>query len=119
MIAPTDLAPTDADMARRIIAAARSIAPCLDSLIDPARGEAISILKGVAVEGAARGSRSVKSQRIGAAAVEYFNAESWFFADDRAALRALCGAVSAANTPVGSFPSPGVVTGMWPDSTDA
>lgn len=117
MIAPSDLTGIDADLARRIIATARSIAPCLDTLVDEPRLDAIAILRGVASEGAARGSRLIKSQSVITARVEY-NPGTWWSDDDRGALRALCSATSSdsAGHPVGSFPKTSrVVARMWPE----
>lgn len=125
MIVPSDIPSVDEGMARRIIAIARSIAPCLDSLVDGAGdkdpkplSDAIAILTGIAREGVARGSRLVKSQRIATAAVEYTVDGSWFSVDDRAALKSLCGVAAVAGLPVGRFPRAGVVTGMWPEEQD-
>lgn len=117
-IDPADLVGIDAAMAARVIAVARSIAPCLDSLVDADRTLAIGILTSVASEATARGMRGVKSQRIGPAAVEYFSATSWFADDDRAALRGLCPAVAVPGTPIGEFPTPGIIDRVWPEQTD-
>lgn len=116
-IAPTDLG-GDADVARQVLALARSIAPCIQSLPDgDDRDSAISILKAVAGVGQARGSQLVKSQAIGPARVEYVDG-SWFSADHRAALRVLCSAVETqpAGHPEGSFPPVSkIVSRMWPE----
>jgi hypothetical protein len=124
VISPSDLSPVSEDTARRVLAVARSIAPCLDSLTDGAgeqdpkpRSDAIAILKAVGNIGAARGSQLVKSQRVGPAAVEY-NVGSWFSDDDRAALRGLCSELSTDSSghPVGQFPaSSKLVSRMWPE----
>lgn len=115
MIAPTDLAPVDADLARRILVTARSIAPCLDTLDGEAKSDAIAILKGVALAGGV--PHGVKSQRIASAAVEY-NASSWWSADDRAGLRSLCAIASSESGyhPIGEFPTmTKVVSNMFPE----
>lgn len=110
-------------MARRILAVARSIAPCLDTLEDGAgandpkpRSDAIAILKAVAAVGTARGSQLIKSQRIGPAAIEY-NVGSWFSGDDRAALRGLCSLATAddGGHPIGSFPTSRPFRRVWPE----
>lgn len=116
MITVSDLAGVENQLALRILAVARTIAP-LDTLeADSARDEAIAILRGVADEARARGSRLVKSQRAGTASVDYSAAESWFSADDRAALRALCGGSSGSSSgPVGQFPTSRLVGRLWPE----
>lgn len=120
MILPTDLAPASEDLARRIIVYARSIAPCLDTLVDgegdedpKPRSEAIAILKGVASDVRRRG---VKSQRSGSSAVEYIVSGSTFSAEDRAALRSLCTPPPEPTLPRGSFPLPSTaLTRMFPE----
>lgn len=115
-ISHTDLAGISEKMARRIIAIARSIAPCLDSLEGEAKTDAIAILDGIALEGVARGSRLIKTQRINQASVEYVVDGSWFSADDRGALRALCVAAPSGALPVGSFPKTSrELSRMWPE----
>ena len=121
MIKPTDIG-GDEDLARRVILHARTIAPCIDTLEDVAdddapkpKSDAIAILKAAAAVGAARGSHLVKSQRLNAAAVEYSDVSSWFSAEDRAALRHLCGASSAGH-PIGDFPAPArAISRIWPE----
>lgn len=107
------------DVARRVLAVARTIAPCLDSLPDDSdeKETAIAILSAVCAEVVARGSRQVASQRIGSASVAYRDVGSAFTDDDRSALRGLCSAVSAsAGQPVGSFPRPArALERMWPE----
>lgn len=122
MIKPSDINGVDEDLARRVIVAARTIAPCLDSLVDgpgdddpKPKSDAIAILRAVAREGIARGSRLVKSQRIGPAWVEYTSADSWFSPDDRTSLRSLCELTTTAGLPLGQFPKSTVVTNLWPE----
>lgn len=125
MIAPQDLTGVDVTLARRILSVARSIAPCLDSLVDgpgdddpKPKSDAIAILQGVAGEAKARGSRLVGAQRIGPAAVTYRDVSSWFSPDDRDGLRALCAVVSSAGHPVGTFPKATTAFGrIWPEET--
>lgn len=114
MIGPTDLPGLDQDVARRLIAAARSIAPCLDSLTDEARLDAIAILKGVAAELPAPGTGRMRSQSRNGTSVTWADFSSAFTADDRSALRALCGTVAAAGAPVGSFPESTMTRRIWP-----
>ena len=116
MLEADDLYGVESDLALRIIAAALSIAPRLDTLPEGRNREmAIAILKGIAGEAGPRGSRHVKGQRIGPAGVDYADVKSWFFDDDRNSLRALCGMTSAAPTPIGYFPKPGIVSRIWPE----
>lgn len=119
-IAAEDLKASDALLARRVLAHARVIAPCLQTLTGDAREDAIAILQGVAREAMARGTRSVVSQSVGTARVSYGSASSWFTDDDRAALRVLCPAVAesvaSAGHPVGRFPKPTrAYKTVWPE----
>lgn len=119
VMSPTDLTGIDEALARRVLAVARTIAPCLDSLADGTeeKATAVAILVAVAGEVRARGSRQVASQRIGPAAVAYRDVGSAFTDDDRSALRGLCGAVAPSpGEPVGSFPKPSrSLERMWPE----
>lgn len=115
MITVEDLTGVDELTAHRILAVAHSIAPCLDGLVEEARSRAIAVLCGVAADVLPRGSRRVKSQRIGPASVEYFDADSWFSADDRAALRGLCQGAATGGLPIGQFPRPGILKNLWPE----
>lgn len=117
MITADDLTGVDENLARRILAVARFIAPGIDLLDGEPLMDAIAILLGVAAEAKARGSRLVKAQRIGPASVDY-QAGSWFSDDDRWALRALCGVPATSGHPVGSFPKPArVFSRLWPEET--
>ena len=116
MIDSTDLPECDEVLALRIIAVARFIAPCLDSLpAGSSRNSAIAILKGIAADAASRGSRMVKGQRMGPASVEYTSTDSWFSPDDRAVLRSLCGDAAPSGMPIGQFPKGGILTRVWPE----
>jgi hypothetical protein len=122
VIKPEDLAGVNTDLASRIISFARTIAPCLDSLVDGAdaddrkyRSEAIAVLKGVASDGRQR-FRGVKTQRSGTSAAEFVVNGSSFTDEDRASLRALCEASTTAALPVGEFPRPSrAIARMWPE----
>jgi hypothetical protein len=113
MFGPSDLPDLDPDVARRLIATARSIAPCLDSLVDEAKATAIAVLLGVAAEQPTPGAGRMKSQSRNGTSVTWADYSSAFSADDRAALRALCGA-SAVGAPVGSFPASTMTRHIWP-----
>ena len=116
MLTPEQLVGIDVQVARRVIATGRSIAPCIDSLTGEDLANAVAILSGVAKE-LASASRRLKSQRIGSAQAEYFEMQSAFSDDDRAALRALCSAATDPNPggPIGSFPTTSPFTTVWPD----
>ncbi|WHP18833.1 hypothetical protein [Cellulomonas sp. ES6] len=115
MIGPTDLPGLDEDVSRRLIAAARSIAPCLDSLVDELRLDAIAILKGVAAELPAPGTGRVRSQSRNGTSVTWADFQSAFSADDRSSLRALCSTSAAtAGSPIGHFPASTVACRIWP-----
>jgi len=120
VITPSDLPNVDADLARALIVMARTIAPCLDSLVDGAdanspklRSDAIAILKVIAKDARSRG---VKSQQTAQGRVEYIVDSSTFGADDRDSLRSLCGAAATVPLPLGSFPRPShVVATLFPE----
>lgn len=115
MIAPSDLPGVDENVARRLIATARSIAPCLDTLAGEDRLTAIAILLGAAAEVPAAGMGRMRSQSRNGTSVTWTDYSSAFSADDRSALRALCGASAAsAGAPVGSFPESTMTRRIWP-----
>ncbi|WGD38478.1 hypothetical protein [Lysinibacter sp. HNR] len=116
MIDAEDIKGADSNDALRVLGYARTIAPCLDSL-PPGRDRdtAIAILTAIAREVTGRGSRFIKTQRVGSAGVEYVSVESVFSPDDRATLRALCSADSSDTGPVGSFPRGDIVSRVWPE----
>lgn len=94
---------------------ARSIVPCLDSLEGERRGDAIAIIRGVAAELPAPGSRRTKSMSRNGTAVTFTDVGSAFTADDRSALRALCGTSTVPGLPVGSFPKGRPFGRVWPE----
>lgn len=109
---------TDEDLAREVLAEARAIAPCIFSL-DEATEEwktAVSILKRVCTDVAARGSRLVRSQRIGSASVDYATVRSAFDGSPSRGLRALCNAGAGAALPRGSFPQERPIGRLWPET---
>jgi hypothetical protein len=121
VIKPDDLTGVDADLARTLIVMARTIAPCLDSLVDgeggddpKPRSDAIAVLLQVAKRARRSG---VKMQQTGPSRVEYVVDASTFTADDRTMLRSLCDATTtAAALPLGSFPKPSrVVSRLFPE----
>ena len=116
-IKPEDIG-TDEDLAREVLAEARSIAPCIFSLGEESeeRKTAVSILKRVFKDVQARGSRMVKSQRIGSAAVEYSDVASAFTGSPSRGLRSLCGSGASPGAPAGSFPTERPVSRLWPET---
>jgi hypothetical protein len=114
MIGPSDLPGLDEAVARRLIATARSIAPCLDTLVDEPREDAIAILLGVAAELPAPGTGRMKSQSRNGTSVAWSDFSTAFTADYRSALRALCSAIGATGAPVGSFPESAMACDIWP-----
>lgn len=117
MIDAQDLDGVDEALARRVLAHTHFIAPCVISLLPGSQEHeyAVAILQGVAAEAKARGSRLVKSERIGPAAVDYQSVDSWFSTDDRNALKALCNVTASAGGSVGSFPPASLVSRVWPE----
>ncbi len=117
MITPEDFPGVDEDAVRRIILAARSIAPCIDSFADESeeKKNALAVLRGVADEAPAKGSRRVRSQRVGPASVDYWDANTWR-AEDRALLRSLCPAATPLGLPRGSFPIERPLSRLWKET---
>ena len=110
-----DLVGVDPQVALRVLAEARTIAPSLDSLEGAAWESAVAILVAVAAEVPTAGSRRVRSQSRNGTAVSLDPYVSAFTAGDRAALRALCGDSVTPGAPVGSFPVGGTVERLWPE----
>jgi hypothetical protein len=104
---PDDLDGIDPDLARRVIAAARSIAPGITSLTGEDRLSAIAILKAVAKIGMGRADLGVANQRTADSSVGYRDVGTWFSDMDRDGLRVLVADASASTRgPIGSFPQP-------------
>ena len=117
MITPTDFPGVDENVARRLLVAARSIAPCIDSFTDGSeeKKNAIAILLGVLAEAPTPGSRRVRAQRIGSASVDYWDAATWL-PQDRSDLRSLCASAVVPGLPVGSFPAERPISRLWPET---
>lgn len=118
MIVPDDFPDVDESTARRIIVAARAIAPGIEELEDGSEPhkDAIAILTGVAREVLARGSRQIHSQRVGPASITYALVQSSFTDDDRAGLRLLTNASAPSTSPIGAFPLERPIGRMWPET---
>ncbi len=112
-----DVIGTDEDLAREVLAEARSIAPCIFTLDETSEEwkTAVSILKRIYADVEDRGSRMVKSERIGSAGVDYADVVSAFDGSRTRALRSLCGSTVASGLPVGSFPLERPISRLWPD----
>lgn len=106
-ITPEEISDDDRDLGLRILGYARPVAPCLQNIFDDDRATAIAILKSVAKR-VLTTPAGVKARAAGDWSMQYFSDAELggvFSVDDRAALRALCGAsASAGRGPVGSFP---------------
>lgn len=126
MLKAADLNGVPDDLALEVIAQAVTVAPCLDKLPDAdAEGDlaeyrkrALAVLRRVAGYAHRRGDTLVRSQRVGSAGVDYGMVGTAFSPDAISALQGICRMLCASpvgNGPVGSFPKPGVVHGVWPE----
>lgn len=116
MITHSDLGSGDEDRARRVLARARSFAPCIDQLDAGSEDgkTAIAILKGVLAELPAAGSRRTRSMSRNGSSIS-LDVGSAFSDDDVESLRALCRSSAPPGLPVGSFPAPGLIGSLWPE----
>lgn len=107
---------SDEELGRRVLAYARTIAPCLGSLDpDTEQGkDAIALLKGVAKAVPDGDMSRVRSMSRNGTSMS-FDVASAFSTDDRAALRHLCAGSGAGVGPIGSFPKGGHVSKVWPE----
>lgn len=118
-ITKDDLGLTDEDLARRVLAYGRVLAPCLDDLEDAKKADAIAVLKNVAAIAVAR-LPGLKKRAVGDWSWEYLTDKEMgpmIGSDDRVVLRSLCSAPGAyaASGPVGCFPAPPPeYHGLWP-----
>lgn len=110
---------SDLDTGLVVLAYAATVAPCLDTLTDFKRDQAVAILKRVAADLPAAGTSRVSQQSRNGTSVSLREVREAISADNRAALRALCGGPSVGDTavPVGSFPVGGMVESLWPESS--
>ncbi|HWU30198.1 MAG TPA: hypothetical protein VN041_14035 [Microbacterium sp.] len=108
----------DENTARRILVLARSIAPCIDSLEDEAKKDAIAILKGLLDEVPAAGSRRTRSLSRNGTSMTFADITTVFDDDARQALQSLCGVTSTAGggVPAGSFPTERPASVLWPET---
>ena len=118
MVTATDIG-GDEDLARRVLAVARTFAPCIVNFDkDSEDGKtAIAFLKAAVTEVKIRGARAVKGQATGSSRVDYVVDGSIFSTDDRAALSALCAAsIPSGALPAGKFPLERPVGRAWPET---
>ncbi|PPF18271.1 hypothetical protein C5B92_07080 [Rathayibacter sp. AY1A4] len=107
---------SDEDLGRRVLAYARTIAPCLGTLDgETEQGkDAIALLKSIAKSVPDPEMSRVRSMNRNGTSMS-FDVASAFSSDDRAALRYLCSGSAAAVGPIGSFPKGGHVAKVWPE----
>lgn len=107
----------DESLAREVLVIARDIAPCIASLSSDSEAgkDAIAILSRVYREITSRGSRLIRSQRLGPASVEYASVSSAFEGDPTRALRSLCVKANTSGHSTGSFPMERAFTRVWPE----
>ena len=107
---------SDREVGLVVLAYAATVAPNLDSLVDPDRERAVAILRRVAAGLPDPSMARVSQQSRNGTSVSFRDIGSAFGIDDRAALRALCGLSSTAPAaPAGSFPDAGMVAALWPE----
>lgn len=109
----------DYDTGLVVLAYAATVAPCLNSLDEMPRQQAVAILRRVALELPTPGMSRVSQQSRNGTSVSFRDIGSVFGKDERAALRALCGLPSSPSpaAPAGSFPAAGLVAAIWPESS--
>lgn len=109
MITSIDLRLGDDDLANRIIAYARGLAPCIDNLPPGTERESVvAILRSAGLDAAER-VRGLKSHTAGDWTWTYFSdaeMSSVWTDDDRRVLASICPAAETAGGPVGCFPPP-------------
>ena len=100
---------SDEGLGRRVLAYARNLAPCLDSLEGDDWEDALAVLRSVAKVTAGRVS-GLKGKAVGDWSWSFFTDTemgSVFGPDDRSTLARLCGlTVTVGRGPAGSFPVP-------------
>ncbi|WP_194385180.1 hypothetical protein [Microbacterium luteum] len=112
---------SDEPKARRVLARARVIAPCIFTL--PAGSEewkdGQAILQAVFAEVPKTGTRRTRTLSRNGTSMS-FEASGMFTIDEIESLRGLCTPPPVATgAPVGSFPTGGVVNRLWPAGEDA
>lgn len=102
------------ELARRVLVSARRIAPCLDTLVDLARDDAIAVLKGVIAELPEAGAWRAKSMSRNGTSITFADIESAFTLEARANLRSLCGDLDQ-GLAMGCFPDDKTFARLWPE----
>lgn len=116
-ITHADLGIRDEDLARRVLARARTIAPCIDNFPEDSeeRKDAIAILKGVIAELPAAGEARIRSVGRNGTNITLADIASAFDGDASISLRSLCGEVTTSGAePLGSFPEDSLFERLWP-----
>lgn len=116
MIQPSDLG-GDEDRARLVLVRARTIAPCIDTL-DPGSEpgkDAIAVLKDVLAGLPEPGERRTRGLSRNGTSITLDAVGSAFSEDNRAALRAICGASTSSGGPAASFPVDRLFERIWPE----
>lgn len=108
---------TDEDLGRRVLARARVIAPCLDTLTPTSENgkTAIAILKGVVAELPAPGEARLRSLSRNGTSVSMAAIASAFEGDAEISLRSLCASSGRGGLPAGSFPASSPLGRLWPE----
>ena len=118
VITASDLG-ADEDVARRVLVRARSIAPCIANFARESEPwkDAVAILKGVIAELPKAGSSRTRSMSRNGTSMT-FEISRAFSVENIELLKALCSADVAeapGGHPVGSFPTGGIVSQVWPE----
>ena len=109
----------DVSIAKQVLAYARTLAPCIDSLErnSPQWDDVVAILIGARRTLESRPTGAVRKQTAGAWSKEWFSRDelgSAFGVDDLRVLRSLCEEGIAARGPIGSFPPPRDLGRLFP-----
>lgn len=110
-----DLELGDEDLAREVLVLALSIAPCLDSLVDEPRENALAILRRVARDAPAAGEGRLRSMSRNGTSIGIDTSAPLFDLRARAGLAALCPAAREGGLPRGSFPQGRPFGRLWPE----
>ncbi len=108
---------TDEELGRRVLARARVIAPCLDSLEKGTEDgkTAIAILRGVVAELPSPGEGRLRSISRNGTSASFAAIASAFEGDATISLRALCSSAKPSGLPVGKFPQRSAASRVWPE----
>ncbi|MGA6128830.1 MULTISPECIES: hypothetical protein [unclassified Microbacterium] len=115
-ITHTDIT-ADEELGRRVLARARVIAPCLDSLDkESEEGKtAIAIIKAVIAELPSAGEARLRTVSRNGSSASFAEISSAFDGDATVSLRALCGSAAQVGLPRGRFPERSAASRSWPE----